>query len=114
MSDIVRFLHERITEDEEIATAAAEVGTARGYIIDQGGDGNGLTYDDSGILLVDPARVLAECTAKRKIIEAHDSGGAWCDHCSGGGVNDGGCPTILAILSIYADHPDFDPAWATT
>jgi hypothetical protein len=57
---ITEFLEARIAEDE----AAAELG----------GWHNGadtFANDNYGCLLVQPARVLAECAAKRAIIEAH-------------------------------------------
>lgn len=69
------------------------------------------------------ARVLAECEAKRRIVELHQphvllQGGAYCD-CQGielegswGGREDiYPCDTLLALASIYADHPDFREEW---
>jgi len=60
-----------------------------------------------------PARVLAECEAKRRIIDVHLNGEAWCDHCSGGEHmgNPGGCPTLRLLALPHADHPDYDQAW---
>lgn len=74
--------------------------------------------ESSHITRHDPSRVLAECEAKRRIIDA-----AWCDHefiemDRGYGLdrsemaerND--YPSIIRILAaVYADHPDFDPEW---
>ncbi len=40
----------------------------------------------------DPARVLRECEAKRRIVEGHK--------------------TLRALASVYSDHPDYDEAWA--
>ena len=66
----------------------------------------------------DPARVLAECEAKRAVIKA-----AWSDHCLiegewGGGQSQGAMsakndnPAVVeALASVYADHPDFQEAW---
>lgn len=63
-------------------------------------------------------RVLAECAAKRRIAELHarcdlhDRPGDECDACQRCG--DGSlwpCDTLLAVAAVYADHPDFDPAW---
>ena len=61
----------------------------------------------------DPARVLAECEAKRRIVEVHLSGEAWCDHCSGGEHrgNPDACPTLRLLALPYADHPDYDETW---
>ena len=64
------------------------------------------------------ARVLAECEAKQQIVElhprcnVHDRPGEECDACQRCG--DGSlwpCETLLAVASVYADHPDHDPAW---
>jgi hypothetical protein len=54
----------------------------------------------------DPARVLAECEAKRRIVEELTEDCAW----------DGtlGAQSILQLLAApYADHPDFDQDWRT-
>lgn len=98
---ITEFLLARIAEDE----AAADRVEFRPYL----GEG-------APELLT--ARVLAECEAKRQIIElhqrcnVHDHPGDECDACQRCG--DGSiwpCDTLLAVASVYADHPDFDPAW---
>jgi len=75
----------------------------------------------------DPARVLAECKAKRAIMEMHGSvhdvgwksGEAndylWCGSC--GSIDDAPepfpCATLKALAVVYADHLDYDQAWAT-
>ena len=43
-------------------------------------------------------RALAECEAKRRIVEVH---GHRCP-----------CATLRALAQPYRDHPDFDPEWA--
>lgn len=43
----------------------------------------------------DPARVLRECEAKRRIVEQHAA------------------PAIAALAAIYADHPDYEEGWQT-
>jgi len=74
----------------------------------------------------DPARVLAECAAKRAIIELHGpvrddgwkSGEAndylWCGMC--GSIDDSPepypCATIKALAAVYKDHPDYREEWA--
>lgn len=141
---LTEFLLARIAEDEV---------AARGYIADKtnfweqrrrldGWRGDpahkpdnegyswGCTEDPSffgpGCFAVGVDRVLAECEAKRRIIELHhpkepDGCDAW---------NDGRCimcvkfhadmdceqmaypcPTIRALAQPYAVHPDFDPEW---
>lgn len=136
---LTEFLLARIAEDE--AVARRRVGTGFHHferIPHEGKAGGRIGYwlDDwqgSGFIDVtehiarhDPARVLAECEAKRRIIELHhpkepDGCDAW---------NDGRCivcvkfhadmdceqmaypcPTIRALAQPYADHPDFDPEW---
>ena len=48
----------------------------------------------------DPARVLAECEAKRRIVELWQEFAEWPVEM-----------VMYALAAIYADHPDFDPAW---
>lgn len=52
-----------------------------------------------------PARVLAECEAKRRIVEMHQR---W-----DGDPNDyGQTEHVLRFLALpYSDHPDYDEAW---
>lgn len=74
------------------------------------------------IVTWDPARVLAEIAAKRRILGRHrdydfppdpdDGPGdyAWtprCDTC----FETWPCPTLLDLAAPYAGHPDYDPAW---
>jgi hypothetical protein len=88
---LTEFLLARITEDEARAPVPS------------------WTSDDGGCLDCggqSESRVLAECEAKRRIVEWHRMG------------NDDGyvcrnilCPHLAALASVYAEHPDFDPAW---
>jgi hypothetical protein len=69
----------------------------------------------------DPRVSLRECEAKRRIVERHTPqwtlGGTAqsCFTCrakdNSGGWHPAPCPTLLDLVAIYADHPDFDPAW---
>ena len=77
----------------------------------------------------DPARVLADCAAKRKIVEAHSrAGGAEdatypesandCKSCGWGDnweVVEYGvvypCLTLRLLAVPYADRPGYNPAW---
>lgn len=84
------------------------------------------------IVTWDPARVLADIAAKRRILARHSAlhaivepvdGGQWCTHCGGWPCThegesvctlcgyDDGCPDVRALASPYADHPDFRPEW---
>ena len=89
------FLLQRIAEDEAVARRIAAVGSCEP------------AYH--------PARVLAECAAKRAIVDDlsrflanADAAGARSDH-----------PTLMAGIELqlrhlaapYANHPDYDPAW---
>jgi hypothetical protein len=107
---IVEFLEARIAEDE---TAAREALPEQDNVYGAGG-------------FFEPSRVLAECAAKRAIIELHTpirddgwkSGEAndylWCGTC--GSIDDSPepypCMTIKALAAIYAIHPDFQQEWA--
>jgi len=61
----------------------------------------------------DPARVLREVEAKRKLVDIHGSGnhdcpGAWVGYCDD---PDEPCPTLRLLVSVYATHPDYRPEW---
>jgi hypothetical protein len=77
--------------------------------------------DAAHIARHDPARVLAECAAKKAIVaehprcDIHDRPGSECDACQTCG--DGSlwpCPTLRALALPYRDAPSFDDAWLTT
>lgn len=142
--DILGFLEARIAEDEAVATRAAG-GTSGRWSMpweDEArveGD-NMIVYDEGGhnldqaehIATHDPARVLAECAAKRAIIaedfrlaeiEDYDRG---CE-CSADDIRAGKCATLArveeedgrpsstilrALASAYSDHPDYQQEWA--
>jgi Family of unknown function (DUF6221) len=67
----------------------------------------------------DPARVLREVDAKRRILAEHR---VWeprwgCTRCREwiGGIPEKvawPCPTVRALAAVYSDHPDCDPAWS--
>jgi hypothetical protein len=69
----------------------------------------------------DPARVLAECAAKGRIVELADEAtgldmrvdSEWAvgarDEVAEPYVGDS---ILRALASVYADHADFDPRWA--
>jgi hypothetical protein len=81
--------------------------------------------DGAHIARHDPARVLAECKAKQRIVELHairierewvnpvdgpayEVNEHYCEVCDW--VPDA-CDTVKALAAIYADHPDYDEAW---
>jgi hypothetical protein len=83
---LIEFLLARIAEDEAGAERAD-------YIAD-----------------FNPARVLAECESKRRIVDECTGGLYWNVGCSEG--HEGNFENILALLAaVYADHPDYQPKW---
>jgi hypothetical protein len=83
------------------------------------------------IALNDPAFVLADVAAKRRLLDLHEpipscsAGILQCRHCadlchSGSGLSCDSpdapypCPTVRLLAASFAAHPDFDPAWAVT
>jgi len=52
----------------------------------------------------DPARVLAECEAKRAVVGLHPEMLGWCQGCAHESYP---CRTLLALALPYADHPDY-------
>lgn len=149
MIDIVGFLTARLDEDQAAAHAAAafyddadENGVS--WSGHEGENQNGfmnfwlvphlgVIYDPASgqhIVRHDPARVLAEVAAKRRVLARHCpadprpmwSSPAWRNVCAciGCGLERDGdwntedindCPELRDLAAVYADHPDFDPAW---
>lgn len=59
-----------------------------------------------------PARVLAECGAKRDIIADHGKGEAWCDYCADYSDEPSDqCLTLRRLAKVYAAHPDYREEW---
>ncbi|KJK12534.1 hypothetical protein UB45_07570 [Terrabacter sp. 28] len=69
------------------------------------------------------SRLDRECKAKRRIVARHsvievvrheDHAGMddipFCAHC-GTDLDEGDCPDLLDLASVYADHPDCDEDW---
>src|SRR5690242_1162971 len=114
MSDLIEFLLARIAEDERVvryASVNAHQPT--------------LHLDTNGYPVMDPARVLAECEAKRRIIAALDMTPCPCQRAERCVIHDAsaGPPAleryvdpvtddVLAALALpYADHPDYREEW---
>lgn len=75
--------------------------------------------DDGGgrhIARHDPARVLREITAKRRIIEDYQVARSALDQTDSRGSLRAGSNAFfvacLALASVYSDHPDFSERWA--
>lgn len=129
MTTLTDFLLARIAEDEAIAKAAAwfdrgalaptPVWTYAGDEVEPGVtcDHEGLSpavnpEEGAHIALHDPARVFAECEAKRRIVSRCDMVLRGREH---GMFNDGQAvdanDNLRSLAQVYADHPDFDPTW---
>lgn len=112
--NITEFLEARITEDEARAGSGwSTLGDTR------------WERDNYGRTMLTPSAVLAECAAKRAIIAEHgrddDSSAYYCETCAVWWKCELGegpppvawpCPTLRALAAIYADHPDYQEAWA--
>jgi hypothetical protein len=142
---ITEFLEARIAEDEALARAAGKRslewrsfgrsvygGTIYEPSIEDGDepdDGYGsihIVYDEGSphedeaahIARHDPARVLAECAAKRAIINEHQTvptaPGRPDTTCAGCGLafNARPCPTLAHLATVYTSHPDYQQEWA--
>jgi hypothetical protein len=138
-ADLLAFLCARIDEDERVAMAAARAANtdtwidgAEGSVLGIGGDmhlrGAVNSIDDIGphIARWDPARVLAEVEAKRRILEEHRLASyraSWdedqdicgtCRYDNGLDVYPYPCPTVRLLALPYADHPDYRDEWGPT
>ena len=99
--DLSEFLLARIAEDEAWATSAWREQSHAG-----GCDVCGASFP----------RLLAECEAKRRIVEHHrsnDDDWPLCVICTEVGPDAQGWPCLtLHLLALpYADHEDYDEAW---
>lgn len=153
---ITEFLLARIAEDEAVAqrvrgTAFGEWqfvpdpdGRLGGYVAPGGAypsPATAIANDWSGrqigagyvsvaehIARHDPARVLAECEAKQRIVALHRQaegpnyrGTECCARCTADGEypadddytdeQNWPCPTLRALAAVYADHEDYREEW---
>ena len=126
---IIEFLEARIAEDEKLAQDVPP--GPWNSMTEETGDGENIYYTveakgsydyfadmaDTGpqgrttadyIARFDPVRILAECAAKRAIIEAHrrqdqyDDPMAW--------IVDSEI-LLLNLAAVYRSHPDYDKEW---
>jgi len=110
---LAAFLLARIAEDEAVAREATPDTLPHPLLLVEAED-----RDMVCELMVDPARVLAECEAKRRIVEGHGRTHA----CTVLGEPDAWdeqtfweksepCPTLRALAAVYADHEDSRDEW---
>jgi hypothetical protein len=126
---LVEFLLARIADDAGIAESVspppwhAVDADDEAYIISQDfGEQVAVTdhLNVDHIMQWDPARVLAECEAKRRLITevhcAHPFGHPDnCNSCSYYSEHEVAleeCPTLRLLAQPFSDHPDYDKAWA--
>lgn len=130
MPDLAQFLLARITADELVARTSIASGGGEWWteaeIMDKfgdhtDGDGEGAA-DAAHIARFSPERVLAECDAKRRVLDDHfpnrintNEGGqaelvcVTCSHHSDTAAAGGTwpCTTVRALALPYADHPTY-------
>lgn len=115
---LTEFLLARVAEDE--AVAGETHGEHRWIEPDDiHGDSWVITEGDvEFVAYMTPDRVLAECEAKRRIVEMHKPYrriiGVGCDVCIGSApfpFPDHPCPTLRLLALPYAGHPDYDEEW---
>lgn len=120
VSDLAAFVAERLADDEWTAKAAQRT--------DDGCDGDWLPADfgaggfdarvDDHIARHDPARVLREVEAKRKILDevVPEIKGMDQQIISEWGtsqdVPDAHLPLLKIMASVWSDHPDYQQEWA--
>lgn len=121
MSDLVTFLRARLDEDEAVLRACAG-GVPQWRPEDIAIFGPDLSPEvRTHIARHDPARVLKEIEAKRRVVELHrpvqkrstGSGGGVIEDCQ---VCDHfparyPCTTLRLLALPYADHPDYQEQW---
>ncbi len=123
MSDLADFLLARIAEDEQKAQWAAHAWASE-FVVEGATDtGNG--WVRAHVARWAPLKILAECEAKRRIIDLHSDTR---DHGAGGITHTGRCDTcgeniwrdpddqfpcetLKAVALPYADRPDYREEW---
>lgn len=112
MSDLTEFVLARIAEDEAVARAAGSSGEDLRWWVDGPAKESGKWWIYSTgekfahehtahhIARHDPARVLAECEAKRQMVWLSEHG-----------CGDDYERVQHALAMPYADHPDYKKSW---
>jgi hypothetical protein len=98
--EIAEFLLARIAEDEAVARAAR--GAVDALPVGEGYSEVKLPEVFDHVARWDPARVLAECEAKRRIVGIHQEPAEWQL------VSD---MTLRVLALPYADRNDYRPEW---
>jgi hypothetical protein len=129
VDDLIAFLRAQLDEDERIARAVEDrsapwdgqwmadgnsaVRTLNGHVLfyrhDSGPLEPGLV---DHVVRHDPARVLREIDAKRRILAEHALNGWVCDTCDNGEVEQVfPCRTLRLLALPYADRPGYLDSW---
>lgn len=113
MNPLTTFLLARITEDEDAAKAVPAIQQWENpaeYGVRFSAHDSDHSYEDTLFLNRNsPARALAECEAKRRIVEE------FAKHDQRNSLEEQAWRAWILILrtlaKVYADHADYDPAW---
>lgn len=132
MDDLIAFLRARLDDDERIARAATDgpwtirsLGrhdlstVVKGVELLAQIDGSRAASNSVHMAVHDPARVLAEVDAKRRILDAYEevaakfteSWSAVVAYDRLAGAMNSLRRTIELLALPYADHPDYQDAW---
>lgn len=128
MTTIEQFLEARIADDEAMAVESRDT-----YPYGRGEEPETWICEEEGAhIAYRPDRVLAECRAKRAILQRHtmetrfayddnynETEVTYCHTCLQGEScgcctppdPPTECPELIILAAVYADHPDFNPAW---
>jgi hypothetical protein len=137
-ADLIAWLRAQLDEDERMATTAAKLAGLRwrvepyepsepgafptGVWIQEDGPGDMVhgvavasgSFVADHIALHDPARVLADITAKRAILARHD--GFACAGCEARQLDEdeplSRCTLVRLLASVYAARPGYRQEWA--
>lgn len=124
MIDLTAWLLAQIATDERVADRALDVSTDLGHQASWSSFAAGDVVDEAiaQIEAWSPARVLAECEAKRRIVDLHPVvGDNVCDTCVVGmrgyplvansKPERWPCGTLRALALVYADRPGYQEFW---
>lgn len=135
---IVEFLLARVEEDEALARSASpgpwhvdaestEVLAVDGIVVADGFalSGPQTRATTAHIARHDPARVLSECAAKRAVLglltvaeqhvaDVRRSASEYRFVSAAESPRDAILCAVQLLAAVYADHPEFDPAWRMT
>jgi hypothetical protein len=125
MPDLAQFLLARITEDELVARTSIESGGGEWWTVNEisnkfGDDSDGLA-DAAHIARFSPERILAECDAKRRVLDDHfphrrdEEAVVLCVTCSDraelAAPQPWPCSTIRALALPYTEHANYREQW---